>query len=57
MQQIDVVLHHLTTYIEESPTAAMVLDLDNLSGMRSETVKGDSLAWKKTHLYLLKMCI
>jgi hypothetical protein len=37
----------LTALIEESPTAAQVLDLDNLSGMKSETVKGDSMAWKR----------
>ena len=37
----------LSHFVEESPTAAQVLDLDNLSGMKSETIKGDSLAWKR----------
>ena len=31
--------------------------MDNLSGMRSETIKGDSLAWKKLHLYLLRLMV
>jgi hypothetical protein len=33
--------------MDESPTAAQVLDLDNISGMRSETIKGDILSWRK----------
>ena len=50
-------LEKLTLYVEESPTAAQVLDLDAESGMRSETVKGDSLAWKKLLLFLIELCL
>ena len=50
-------LEKLTLYVEESPTAAQVLDLDAESGMRSETVKGDSLAWKKLPLFLIELCL
>ena len=39
--------------MEESPTAAQVLDLDNMSGMKSETIKGDILAWKKLPKFLM----
>lgn len=34
-----------------------MLDLDNLDGMRSETIKGDCLAWKRLHLYLLRLLL
>ena len=47
----------LTALIEESPTAAQVLDLDNLSGMKSETVKGDSMAWKRFPQILIKLSL
>jgi hypothetical protein len=54
---LDNAISQLTTYLEESPTAAEILDLDNLSGLRSETVKGDPLAWKKLPLILLRTCL
>ena len=47
----------LTSCVEESPTAAQVLDLDNESGLKSETIKGDSLAWKKMPMYLIKLSL
>lgn len=53
MRQLNIVISQLTLYVEESPTAAQVLDLDALSGMKSETIRGDSLAWKRLHLYML----
>ena len=43
--------------MEESPTAAQVLDLDNMSGMKSETIKGDILAWKKLPKFLIKLSL
>ena len=57
LEQLENIITQLTLFVSESPTAAQVLDLDNLSGMRSETIKGDSLAWKRLHLYLLKLLI
>jgi hypothetical protein len=50
-------IESLTALIEESPTAAQVLDLDNLSGMKSETVKGDSMAWKRFPSILVKLSL
>jgi len=47
----------MSLFVEESPTAAQVLDLDNLSGMKSETIKGDSLAWKRFPQYLIRMAL
>jgi hypothetical protein len=47
----------LNQYIEESPTAAQILDLDNVSGMRTETIKGDIFAWRKLPLFLIKLSI
>lgn len=43
--------------MEESPTAAQVLDLDNPHSMKSDTIKGDVNAWKKLPKYLLKLSI
>lgn len=43
--------------MEESPTAAQVLDLDHENGMRSETIKGDILAWKKFPMYMVKLAL
>ena len=47
----------MQTYVEESPTAAQVLDLDNDLGMKSETIKGDYLAWKRLPFFLLKLSL
>lgn len=55
LEQLENCISMMKTFLEESPTAAQILDLDNLSGMRSETVKGDPQAWKRLHLYLLKL--
>lgn len=57
LDQIESILNMMKTFLEESPTAAQILDLDNLSGMRSETIKGDPIAWKRLHLYLLKLTL
>ena len=57
LEQLNSILVQLTTYMDESPTAAQVLDLDNLSGMRSETIKGDVLAWKKLPKFLIKLSL
>jgi len=57
LEQLNSVLVSLTTYMEESPTAAQVLDLDNVSGMKSDTIKGDILAWKKLPKFLIKLSI
>lgn len=57
IQQLNVILVQLTSCVEESPTAAQVLDLDNESGLKSETIKGDSLAWKKMPLYLIRLSL
>lgn len=51
------VITNLQTYIEDSPTAAQVLDLDNELGMKSETIKGDILAWKRLPFFLLKLSL
>lgn len=50
-------MRQLSRYLEEAPTASQVLDFDRASGMRSDTIKGDLLAWKKLPLYLVKMCV
>lgn len=55
LEQLEACLSMFKTFLEESPTAAQILDLDNLSGMRSETIKGDPMAWKRLHFYLLKL--
>ena len=57
LYQLGVVIRNLQTYIEESPTAAQVLDLDNELGMKSETIKGDILAWKRLPFFLIKLSL
>ena len=57
IDQLYTILISLTTYMEESPTAAQVLDLDNMSGMKSDTIKGDILAWKKLPKFMIKLAI
>ena len=43
--------------MEESPTAAQVLDLDNPQSMKSDTIKGDVQAWKKLPKFLIKLSV
>jgi hypothetical protein len=57
LEQLTAVLTTLTAFMDESPTAAQVLDLDNMSGMRSETIKGDILAWRKLPKFLIKLSL
>lgn len=54
---MSIVINNLHTYVEESPTAAQVLDLDNDFGMKSDTIKGDILAWKRLPFFLLKLSL
>lgn len=57
LYQLTVVIRNLQSYIEESPTAAQILDLDNELGMKSETIKGDILAWKRLPFFLIKLSL